>query len=167
MFQVIPPLFERLTEVTLDRDATLFSVTGLDLEADGCYLIFYQGVKTTGGDTNLWIFFNRDTTAANYISCGLANQAGSFSARYFGCPVISGPISANKTVFALIALMRCADGYPRAVAMSSSSYSGGEAFMTTAVVTKYITNVKEIDFWHGIDYGVGAGSKMIIFRRRL
>lgn len=46
--------------------ATTLSISGLDLDTDGRYLVEFIGTNPTASLTSLSLFFNADTTAVNY-----------------------------------------------------------------------------------------------------
>ena len=83
--------------------ATTLSISGLDLDADECYLIQIDGDNPTGSTANLSLYFNADTTSSNYwVQVGAHNAATTTAARnnngIFLTPLTTESFASNLTL---------------------------------------------------------------------
>jgi len=108
----IPLHWERIAEVDVDADTTQITVTGLDINAHKCYLIFLIVKNPTGSFSKYNLFVENDLTETNYYHQWLeasGTAVGASRVNDARCLVLSGGDSGA----CVVCLFRDTAGYPR------------------------------------------------------
>lgn len=141
------------TTVAVATDTITFS--GLDLSTDQVYKLFINA-KCTLGSTQVGLYYNNDTTNANYQGQylfwqGITPGAFGFStAEILECPDTDGSVIAEVTVMQL--------DYPRAICTMNYDYTGTVAAQTNHTKwtnTANVTSMK-IKTFAGQQFTIGS-----------
>jgi len=163
--------WELLADEDLSSPATSVSWTGLDLDAARIYDIYLAISEGASGSTTYSIYFNNDTTAANYWCRKLqAKWSGSaeqvLTARYNAAYLFA--LDPGKTGVISLGVMReTGTGYPYWLVKSgfrqSTTRTDGVDILYFAGVSPAAGNVTRIDITASNADGIGAGSKLRLF----
>lgn len=85
------------------------SISSLDLDADGIYLLIGSIVSDNAGNMNMKIYFNNDTTDANYRACYINSDTATTVDR-LSIPIVGELGAAGETLFFHCYIMRDVNG---------------------------------------------------------
>lgn len=149
-----------VASTTLGASATDFTLSGLDLAADGRYVIEFNFKNSTITNGYVYMYVNGDTTAANYAAIAwrvtVLNDGGSLFAdgNFTGL----GPsvcTSGDAKLFLDV------DGRPRAI-VDSCAESGGLVRWSSGWYAVTVANVTSVTF---VAAGFDVGTNVKIWKR--
>jgi len=144
----IPPYSIPFRDVSVDTDSDFIDLTGLDLNAHKCYMLSLNLVNPTTSGYNQGLFI-----AGTEISAGRDNN-----------PLL-GYLPAGERGAIIIFVWRDPSGYFRYLdkmvrqtgnVVTNASYTGTK--------TATVTNVTQIRISADVAGGIGAGSRVMLFR---
>jgi len=156
--------WKEVAEVIVPSDTDRVIIKGLNLDLDKAYMILATiNVPEVVGIFHR-LFFNEDEVATNYYSQMLtADGTSIWVSRYNEPRIITGDTGAF-TAFLLIHIMRGGDGFPRAIVQSNVWTPATIRLAQYALLRAIDENVRSITFWSNVANGIGAGSKIIIYK---
>jgi len=160
----IPPYSIPFRDVSVDTDSDFIDLTGLDLNAHKCYMLSLNLVNPTTSGSNYFIYVEADYTNTNYYNQGLFIAGTEISAGRDNNPLL-GYLPAGERGAIIIFVWRDPSGYFRYLdkmvrqtgnVVTNASYTGTK--------TATVTNVTQIRISADVAGGIGAGSRVMLFR---
>lgn len=154
--------YEVVAEVALVAAATSIDITGLNLDADERYFIEYTFLGATGSTNTISLYFNSDTTDANYDRDFRAGNTGT-QASNAAVAAVLGAYCAVGEGFLVASL----DGRPMYRGDSLRWDGGTSDVRLTDGALRWLTdaNVTSLSFRGSVTNGLAAGSKVRVLRR--
>lgn len=144
--------------------ATDITVTGLDLDADGCYFGTYDLDNSAGSTTTPSLFFNADTTSSNYdVQQTAFSGTGTTNVRS-NSAAISG-LTSGQAVCAYFYLRKNFDGRPRT--LITSTIADNTAIFTFIMSHGWRTagtNVTSLTFHSSVSNAFSIGSAVRVWK---
>lgn len=104
--------WEVVQKTVLTSAAASITMSGLDVNTDVSYILFYRVLNNVAAVRVLYLFFNGDTTASNYHSQKLAVGHTSVAGYRYNDPRIGG-VNANDNCCGWVFVSRDPTGYAR------------------------------------------------------
>ena len=146
--------------------ATSMAISGLDLGTDECYFVQFETVNGIATNPSVSLFFNGDTTAANYDTLSHGAVGGSDGATRSDNAIINGTFSAGDAYSGYLIIRNGVSGAPRTY--FNSIRRGGANLGTQVGGHTWVTiaNVTQIELTASAADAFDTGSTMRIFRIR-
>jgi len=155
--------WQKIAEVVADVDVTTLTVTGLDLDAGKIYLLFFKTSNPTTAASIYYIFFNADSTLANYYTQTVFGYGTTVGAARANRPDFAyAPAGESCSTFAWV--QRAPDGYVRLSLVTNRRTPASIEHVARSISWVTAANVTQIDITASQASGIGAGSKLIIFK---
>lgn len=143
--------------------ATSLSVSGLDLAADGHYIMLLNVKNATGSSMSVSMFLNADTTATNYYTQFFgASGSGASAARNNNAVIFS--VAANERASVKIDASRDLDGYPRVIAYVNRYISSALELTINATIRNNTANVTSLAFTSSVANSLAVGTYVQIYK---
>ena len=161
-----------VSAVDVTLNTTTVSFTGLDLDAAKLYDLYLALKNPTGATRAYWIYFNNDNTNANYWIRNLKGDwdgaADRIASSRFNDPYIFA-VKANLAGACNAVIMReTSTGYPfwlmRGGIRTNPIRANGLDILYYAGYYPTAGNVTRIDITANAANGIGAGSKLALFK---
>jgi len=158
-----PAIWEKIRDISLTEDVTTATLDNLDLDRDKAYMLVVSIHNPTTLAPYYYLFFNEDTTLTNYYTQIIYAAATALSASRTNNPYFA-LASAGQDVFAFVKIIRTPDGYPRW--QSNIQYNNPPSINIIHYygARNVVENVTRIDITSSEANGIGAGSRIMLFR---
>lgn len=144
--------------------ATTLTVSGLDLAADGSYVIQANLGNATASDATVSLFFNGDTTATNYYyQLWVADGAGTNQSRTNAATLIALAASASASIVADL-MPDILSSYPRSIIRASRKAPAGVELVNAAHIRNNGANVTSITVSSSVANSLAIGSFVKVFK---
>lgn len=159
-------VMEKVSEVNVSSDCTYVDFTGLDGDDEQPYLIYCNIKNPTTGAVGYNLFVNGDTIETNYYYQQiLIDGTNSSPARGNHARILSVP--ASQAGFAEATILKDVNGYYRAISSQSRDVGSNVKLMLgTVCKTGTITNITSLRLSATATGGIGAGSRITLFKVR-
>jgi hypothetical protein len=139
------------------------SVTGLDLAADGAYMVLVGFANPAGSLSAYRLFYNSDTALSSYYRQSLAsNHTSNNSARGNVADILEAEASAG--VMATIWIATDGSGRARAVAHASRHNPSSIIMQLMAHAWTTVDNVTSLQLASSVANAIGVGSYMRVYK---
>jgi Putative phage tail protein/Protein of unknown function (DUF2793) len=159
-------LFVTETEIT-GGAVTSVTISGLDLSAHERYYLAFEVANATGSTMTLSLYFNGDTTAANYHAVRVGAAAGSIGTTTTATANFSGNIAATTGLVEGYAwIRRGTDGFPRSSVWCNTSQTAAtnNGLQLTHVSWDQNTNVTSLTIQSSVASSLANGGKLKLWR---
>jgi len=163
---VIPVLgWELVKHVKLDADQTSVDLDGLNLDADWFYLLVFNIKNPLGSGCKYFLFFNGNETQTDYWYQGMgADHDTRWSARENKPDMLFLGAGAETSVIGVIGRVN----HPTYSCVAHSENIGSNINIRLKIVTyTKDENVTKITIKSETANGIGAGSKILLFKPKL
>ena len=143
--------------------ATSLAMTGLDLAADGCYVIRASLKNASGSSNTVSMFYNGDTTTGNYAGQFITGAGSALSAAASASAAVF-TMDGSASHIADIRTQLDQDGRARAALLSHRGASTSLVLQHCAHIYKTVANVTEIRFTGVIASGLAVGSTFTVWK---
>jgi len=155
--------WEKLAEITLTEARTSITVTGLDLDASKALRIIFTVNNPTASACSYYIYFNGDTTTADYWMQHIHASGTSISANRQNLTILCYAVAGDETSFVGEVIRAVhANGRPKCIGQECRGNRGGITFLFKQIGWVTISNVTQIDIVASVSGGIGADSKLIL-----
>lgn len=155
--------WEKIVDEELLANATDITITGLDLDADKAYMIICTIKNPQGSNSGIYLYYNNDTTIANYTQQWLRADNTTITAQRQNQPYFVY-VHAGQNVLVTGFIMRSPDGYPIEVLFNADNVTAGMRIFNRVVFWNNTNNVTRIDIHALVANAIGIGSKLLIFK---
>jgi hypothetical protein len=149
--------------VVTGSHVTSIEFTGLNLIGDGAYILHYNLTNPTGSTSYLRLYFNSDTTDANYYGQNFDANGAVISGARGNVPTIdnltAGTSSMNRIIFSQIA-----GEEPRAMTQLNRLAPAGLKTGMDCVAWVTTNNVTIITLTASVASAIGIGSKFLLYK---
>jgi hypothetical protein len=149
---------------TATSNVTYVDVTGLDINSHWGYWIYIAWYNPTTSTMGVYMFVNGDYTTTNYYYERLSASGTSVSAARVNLPSITGGYGGERHI--ATAFLTLAPGrYP--YAWSVTVRRPGDSVELLHLAWAYVSavsNITSLRFQSGVDNGIGAGTRIVIYR---
>lgn len=161
----IPPVWEKIAEITASTNVSSMQVTGLDLSTDKAYYLVgkVKNASTTSG-TDMYVEVNGDTTLTNYYRQWLYAGSTSITAGRTNTPAVIYLNANNEGVFRMV-MQRTVDGKVAGQILNSRQIGPSIEIENNAWCYNVVANVTSIELVSSVANAIAAGSTLIIYRR--
>jgi hypothetical protein len=158
-----PVGLRKVMEINVTSNTTQVTITGLDINTDKFYLMFTKWKNSTTTRAPISMYVEGDTTATNYYVQFLGADGATLGANRENDAYIAD-IQAGNEYTQLILMQRTPNGYPVAISVGQR-WVGSAVSNETRIWSRVATtaNITRLDFIGGVEYEIGAGSRIIIF----
>jgi len=155
-----------LAEVEVTSNCDYVDFTGLDINSDWFYVLYFIVKNPTGSNSAYYIFVEGDYTLTNYYRQNLSVNGTSVAGNRANDPPI-GYINANDRGLIKVTMVRDPDGYFRVLSeLNRDSSSNIRLGFNMIVKTATVTNITQLRVQAAVSGAIGAGSKFILARPR-
>jgi len=157
---------EKVSEVNVSSDRTYVDFTGLDGDSDWFYMLICTFKNPATSSCNYYIFVNGDTTTSNYYAQWIRGSGTTTESNRANSPRFAQAVANNRCMAHTI-MGRDGDGYFRAEGQFTM-YQGSsvEAFLTSVSKSATTSNITSLRVQASVSNGIGADSKLILFKVR-
>jgi hypothetical protein len=144
--------------------ATAMTVGSLSLSADGMYFIEFMLENATGGAIDISIYYNADTTAANYDREILSGSAGSSGASGANTAVFSGTIASLDICCGHAHIRNNFDAKPGAIGLVQRIDAATRVISLSAQQWRTAADLTSISIQSSVSNGLSVGSRLRVWR---
>jgi len=158
--------WETISDWTAAADVTYHTFTGLDVNTDGAYTLYWNTINPTATGGNVYVFFEGDTTTTNYYTQYTAMEGTSITLVRINVPRL-GWTDAGGVAGGIAWIYRGLDGRIRA--MVKWAYRAGASIIASFCWVCQVpvkANLTMLTISHQRSGGIGAGSRFILCRPR-
>jgi hypothetical protein len=141
--------------------ATSMSVSGLDLSAYAAFKVYVKLKEVSGATATIYMYYNSDTTAANYNNQNLTVDSSSVAGSSTTDAWIH-QMHANALMNMVIDIFTDVDGEVRAI-MTGNEDQGNVEVRHSSHLWMSAANVTSIAFTHGAANGFAVGCRMDVY----
>lgn len=153
----------RIDGITLMSDNTNVNFYGLDMEADGPYMIYMLVKHATALNNDIRLFFNEDTDTSHYYVQQFQANATTISANRLNEAWIAYGDGLNSTGFSVLNMGKLVGGYPRTFAQMARPLAPASCQIANLMhIWDNTNNVTSITFAGRSADCIGAGSQFYI-----
>ena len=157
-----PRGFTLLAEEEVTGSATTtITITGLDLDSSKMFILCFS-FKGANSATTGYVYYNNDTTNANYDQQSLQVNGTTVSGARFTGPGLPAT-AANGRCYAIAFIMRDPDGYVRLNALTIREEGTSVKLVNKVFVWATTNNVTRIDLTANQTNGLAVGTKVLLF----
>ena len=140
---------------------TTITITGLDLDSSKMFILCFS-FKGANNATTGYVYYNNDTTNANYTQQSLQVNGTTVSGARFPGPGLPATAS-NGRCYAIAFIMRDPDGYVRLNALTIREESSSVKLVNKVFMWATTNNVTRIDLTANQTNGLAVGTKVLLF----
>jgi len=157
------PYWILVEKIEVTADTTTVTFLDLDLDAVGVYTLYFM-LHNPLGELVIWrIFFNNDFVTTNYYYQRFHLSGASIYTSRYNDTVI-GITEALTSIIGTCWFMRPPDGYPRMMELATRQTPAIICREEFIVARNIAENVTRIDIQADSTNGIGAGSKLWLFK---
>jgi len=165
-FDKMPSTWEKIAEYVAPSDVTNIDFTGLDINEDGFYVLFFHVKNPAGANAALYLFVEGDYTATNYYCQYLRGDGTTVSGNRVNNPTI-GYVFSGETVNGIVYIYRDVDGYFRYLTLFSYKPAASiRVEIRAGAKTAPVSNITQLRVHATVAGAIGEGSRFILCRVR-
>lgn len=145
-------------------DATDITISGLDLDTDGEYVVTFDLDNGSGSTMNLSLFYNGDTTAANYYTQVMSANGSTAAAARANNAILSA-VAAGHSCSGEMTIRPNFDGRPQCRSNVSRGHGSDCVWITSSHTHQTVGNVTSLTLNSSVASALSIGSKVRVFVR--
>jgi len=154
----------KVSDVDVSSNTTTVSFTGLDINADGFYLLKGTVKNATSDATDLYLYFNGDTTNTNYYRQQFYANGSNIGYNRVNAPNFINVAGSGESSFD-VSIFRTDTGYCFAHLFCTMNKASNVAILlrTLSTATTH-TNITQIDLTASVTDAIAAGSQFVLYK---
>jgi len=155
---------EKIAEITPTSNITVIDITGLDIIAHKVYLLLCNFRNPTGVNTTYKIYVEGDYTDTNYYNQYIFVDGTTVSAARSNDPAFAYAIAGTDSP-SVVWIFRGPGGFFKFLSLHSRHVGSSQAFeLRFGSRTTSVTNITSIRIASSVTGGIGANSKVLLFK---
>lgn len=144
--------------------ATDLTVTGLDLNAHHDYRILVSGKNNNASSFDAYLYFNGDTTNANYGRQSLYGLGSTAGAARSTSPVF-GTVGASSDFDLVATMVKSPSGWPAVMGAQSAGFYTGLTHTNFVIRRNNSANVTSLTYHASVAGALAIGTEIKVYRR--